>query len=207
MVGNTGQVLTGLDPLATGVTRQDARGFCAWLTKQDQQSKLLGPDDIYRLPTDEEWSRAVGLPLERGATPAERNGRIRGIFPWGFEWPPPDGVDNLADAQAAKKAGLDAVIPGYDDNSSLTAPVGSLPANDRGISGLGGNVSEWVDTDFDKPANGKAALGTVRGGNWRTANSDEALSSARLGVPADAKRNTIGFRIVVARKPEKPAAP
>lgn len=187
----------------TGVTRQDARDFCAWLTKVDQEAKLLGPDDIYRLPTDEEWSRAVGLPLERGSTPAERNGRIRGIYPWGFDWPPPDGTDNLADAQAAKKAGLDAVIPDFDDNASFTAPVGSLPDNDKGIAGLGGNVSEWVDTDFDKPAPDKPALGTVRGGNWRTANADEALSSARLGVPADTKRNTIGFRIVVARKPEK----
>ena len=121
----------------------------------------------------------------------------------GFDWPPPDGTDNLADAQAAKKAGLDAVIPDYDDNASFTAPVGSLPDNDKGIAGLGGNVSEWVDTDFDKPAPDKPALGTVRGGNWRTANEDEALSSARLGVPVDTKRNTIGFRIVVARKPEK----
>lgn len=189
------------------VTRQDARDFCEWLTKIDQEAKLLGPDDIYRLPTDEEWSRAVGLPLERGSTPAERNGRIRGIFPWGFDWPPKDNVDNLADTQAGKKAGLDAVIPEYDDNAPFTAPVGTLPPNDRGICGLGGNVSEWVDTDFDKPQPNKPVMGTVRGGNWRTANPDEALSSARLAVPVDARRNTIGFRIVVARKPlEKPSA-
>ncbi len=186
----------------TSVSRQDARDFCAWLTKRDQEAGLLGADDIYRLPTDEEWSRAVSLPMERGEHPAQRSGRIRGIYPWGFEWPPPDGVDNLADAQAAKKAGLDAVIPDFDDNASFTAPVASLPPNDRGICGLGGNVSEWVDTDYDKPApNGGEALGTVRGGNWRTANPDEALSSSRLGIPPGTKRNTIGFRIVVARKP------
>ncbi len=184
------------------VTRQDARDYCAWLTKRDQESGLLGPDDVYRLPTDEEWSRAAGLPLERGETPSERNGHIRGMFPWGFEWPPPNRVDNLADAQAAKKAGLDAVIPDYDDNAAFTAPVGSLQPNERGICGLGGNVSEWVDSDFEKPnAAHPTPLATVRGGNWRTANSDEALSSYRLGVPADTKRNTIGFRLVVARKP------
>ncbi len=186
-----------------GVTRQDARDFCAWLTKHDQEAKLMGPDDVYRLPTDEEWSRAVGLPLERGETPAERNGRIRGIYPWGFEWPPPDRVDNLADSQAGKKAGLDNVITDYDDNSPYTAPVASLPPNDRGICGLGGNASEWVDTDYDKPTpTNPNPLATVRGGNWRTANADEALSSARLAVPPDARRNTIGFRMVVARKPQ-----
>ena len=187
---------------AIGVTRQDARDFCAWLTQRDQQAGLIGADDVYRLPTDEEWSRAAGLPLERGSTPAERNGRIRGIYPWGYEWPPPDRSDNLADAQAAKKAGLDNIIPDYDDNASFTAPVASLPPNERGISGLGGNVSEWTDTDYEKPsASVTSPTATVRGGNWRTANADEALSSVRTPVPADTKRNTIGFRIVVARKP------
>lgn len=186
-----------------GITRQDARDFCAWLTTHDQETKLIGPDDMYRLPTDEEWSRAVGLPLERGETPSERNGRIRGIYPWGFEWPPPDGVDNLADSQAARKAGLDTVIPEYDDKAPFTAPVGSGVPNDRGIRGLGGNVSEWVETDFDKASStNPTPLGTVRGGNWRTAAGDEALSSVRLAVPPDTRRNTIGFRIVVARKPQ-----
>lgn len=190
----------GTQPIA-GVSREDARDFCAWLTKKEQDAKLIGPDDVYRLPTDEEWSRAVGLPLERGVTPAERNGRIRGIFPWGFQWPPPDRVDNLADVQAAKKAGLDNVIQGFVDQAAFTAPVASLPPNDRGLCGLGGNVSEWVDTDFDKTGpNGGPPLGTVRGGNWRTATTEEALSSTRTPVPADTKRNTIGFRIVVGRK-------
>ena len=190
----------GTQPVA-GVSREEAREFCAWLTKKEQDAKLIGPDDIYRLPTDEEWSRAVGLPLERGATPAERNGRIRGIFPWGFQWPPPDRIDNLADIQAAKKAGLDNVIPGFVDQAAFTAPVASLPPNDRGLCGLGGNVSEWVDTDFDKPiANGSPPQATVRGGNWRTATAEEALSSTRTPFPADTKRNTIGFRMVLGRK-------
>ena len=190
----------GTHPIA-GVSRDEARDFCVWLTKKEQDAKLIGNDDVYRLPTDEEWSRAVGLPLERGATPAERSGRIRGIFPWGFQWPPPDRIDNLADIQAAKKAGLDNVIPGFIDQAAFTAQVGSLPPNDRGLCGLGGNVSEWVDTDFDKNStNGVQPMGTVRGGNWRTATTEEALSSTRTPVPADTKRNTIGFRIVLGRK-------
>jgi len=190
----------GTQPII-GVDREDARQFCVWLTQKEHDAKLIGLDDIYRLPTDEEWSRAVGLPLERGATPQERSGRIRGIYPWGFQWPPPDRVDNLADMQAAKKAGLDNVIPGFIDQAAFTAPVFSLPPNDRGLCGLGGNVSEWVDTDFDKKAPGGAPpMGTVRGGNWRTYAPEEALSSTRTPVPAETKRNTIGFRIVLGRK-------
>jgi formylglycine-generating enzyme required for sulfatase activity len=183
------------------ISRSDAREFCAWLTRQEQEAKLLGPDDEYRLPTDEEWSKTVSLPLERGATPAERSGRIRGIYPWGFEWPPPHGIANLADVEAVKRAGLDNVIPGYVDNAPYTAAVTASPPSDRGICALGGNVSEWVDTDYDAKGKPMAGHGTARGANWRTASPEEALSSTRIPVAPDTKRNTLGFRVVLARKP------
>jgi eukaryotic-like serine/threonine-protein kinase len=195
-----GQGKNGVLPIVA-VSRDEAREFCRWLTVQEQKSRLIGPDDEYRLPTDEEWSRAASLPLERGATPAERSGRIRGIYPWGFEWPPPNHTANLADADAVKKAGLDTIIPGYLDGAPFTAPVTASVANERGIFSMGGNVSEWVDTDFDAKKDPK--MGTARGANWRTASPEEALSSTRLAVPSDAKRNTLGFRIVLSPKPRE----
>lgn len=198
----------GTQPVA-GVDREEARAFCRWLTQREREAGAITAQDEFRLPTDEEWSRAVGLPLERGETPAERNGRIRGIYPWGFEWPPPPQVDNLADLTGARHAGLDSVIADFDDKTAFTAPVTSLPANERGICGLAGNLSEWVDTDYEKapPAAGKDTpappqpLGTVRGGNWRSARQEELLASVRTPVPADTRRNTIGFRIVLGPKP------
>ncbi len=186
-----------------GIDREEARAFCAWLTERERNAGLIGAKDMYRLPTDEEWSRAVGLPLERGTTPAERNGRIRGIYPWGFDWPPPADVDNLADMNASRKANLETVIPGYSDRHAQLAPVGSFTPNDRGILALAGNASEWVDTDYESgktDPKGKANLGTVRGGNWRSANPDELLSSARTPTPPDTKRPTIGFRVVLERR-------
>ncbi len=187
----------------TGVDRAEARAFCAWLTEKERVAGVITANDVYRLPADEEWSRAVGLPLERGTDPADRNGRIRGIYPWGFDWPPPDHIDNFADAAGAKHAGLDNVIPGYDDKAAYTANVTSMMPNDRGIVGLAGNVSEWVDTDFNRMAPGaetKSAPGTVRGGNWRSATPEELLASVRTPVPPETRRNTIGFRIVLAKK-------
>ena len=197
-----------LDDAAKGVTQPvagidltEARAFCAWLTERDRGAGLIGSNDLYRLPTDEEWSRAVGLPLERGADPAERNGRIRGIYPWGFEWPPPANVDNFADLSAAKNAGLETIIAGYDDKTPATATVTSLPFNDRGIAGLAGNVSEWVDTDFNKTSSSlPTPLGTVRGGNWRSAAPEELLSSVRIPAMPSTRRNTIGFRLVLSKK-------
>ncbi|MBX7209681.1 MAG: SUMF1/EgtB/PvdO family nonheme iron enzyme [Verrucomicrobiaceae bacterium] len=200
---------SGTKPV-TSVDRAEARGFCAWLTERERASGTISANDVYRLPTDEEWSRAVGLPLERGADPAERNGRIRGIYPWGFEWPPPDHIDNFADATGARQAGIDSVIPGYDDKSAYPANVTTLQPNERGIAGLAGNVSEWTDTDFNKPVpgqEGKTPLGTTRGGNWRSSSQEELLASTRTPVPPDTRRNTIGFRIVLVKKSAPAAAP
>ncbi len=188
-----------------GVDRNEARAFCAWLTERERNAGLIEAKDVYRLPTDEEWSRAVGLPLERGTTPEERNGRIRGIYPWGFDWPPPSGADNLADMNSALKASLDSTIAGYEDRFPFLAPVTALQPNERGISGLVGNVSEWVETDYQpvpaaKPGEqATPVLGTIRGGNWRTASPEELLASTRLSVPPETRRNTIGFRVVLVR--------
>ena len=188
-----------------GVDRTEARAFCTWLTERERNAGLIDAKDVYRLPTDEEWSRAAGLPPERGATPEERNGRIRGVYPWGYDWPPPNGVDNLADINSARKASLDSAIAGYEDKFPFLAPVAALTPNERGISGLAGNVSEWVDTDFEAPPAAKPgeavkpSLGTTRGGNWRTASPEELLASARMPVPVETRRNTIGFRVVLVR--------
>ncbi|MBE2285832.1 MAG: SUMF1/EgtB/PvdO family nonheme iron enzyme [Prosthecobacter sp.] len=187
-----------------GVDRNEAQAFCAWLTERDRNAGLIGPKDVYRLPTDEEWSRAAGLPPERGITPAERNGRIRGVYSWGYDWPPPNDVDNLADINSARRASLDSAIPGYEDRFAFLAPVAALRPNERGISGLAGNVSEWVDTDYEaapaakpnEPA--RPVMGTTRGGNWRTSVPEELLASARTPVPPETRRNTIGFRVVLA---------
>jgi formylglycine-generating enzyme required for sulfatase activity len=93
--------------------------------------------------------------------------------------------------------------------------VTSLPPGKKGFTGLAGNVSEWVDTDYDSAAPvqpGQPVMGTVRGGNWRSHNPDELLSSARMAVPEKGRRDSIGFRIVLMRgEPEavvsRPATP
>lgn len=185
-----------------GVDRDEARAFCDWLTKKERDLKLIEKTDRYRLPTDEEWSRAAGLPPERGKDPAERNGRVRGIYPWGYDWPPPKGVDNFADQAAERRGGLDKVIKGYDDKFPTLAAVTAIPANEKGLVGLAGNVSEWVDNDFEmNPADKEKVMATVRGGSWRSEDPDELLSSARQPWPPGTRRDNIGFRIVLARTP------
>ncbi len=76
------------------VNWEDAQVFCQWLTNKDQQEGRISPQQRYRLPTDEEWSWAVGLPKEEGATPEEKDGKIKDHYPWGKQWPPPQGAGN-----------------------------------------------------------------------------------------------------------------
>ena len=67
----------------------DAVAFCKWLTDKEHDDNILESRQEYRLPTDPEWSAAVGLKNEGGATPEARDGKIRNEFPWGKQWPPP----------------------------------------------------------------------------------------------------------------------
>ena len=75
---------------------QDAKDFCARLNAAlpaEAQGKIT-----FRLPTDEEWSIAVGLPEEQGRTPQDKSNKVKNVYPWGTDWPPPKTAGNYADA-------------------------------------------------------------------------------------------------------------
>jgi hypothetical protein len=56
------------DPVV-GVSLDDAKEFCKWLTNRERKSGALPGSICYRLPMDKEWSAAVGLKGEVGNTP------------------------------------------------------------------------------------------------------------------------------------------
>jgi eukaryotic-like serine/threonine-protein kinase len=186
----------------TFVSRSDAERFCLWMTKQDRTKGLLEEGQVYRLPTDDEWSMAAGLPRERGESPSERNERIESMFPWGFTWPPPPGVGNLWDAEAVGKLPKKDGIDGFSDGYSAIAPAGSFPlepqAEAHGLRDLAGNVWEWVADDFGGADARTARLGVLRGGSFRTKLRNELLSSHRRAVPLATKADDVGFRIVLS---------
>ncbi len=184
---------SGLDYPAYGIGYADAVAFCAWLTKRERSAGWIRPWQRYRLPTDLEWSRFVGLARETGSTPEERNRGGAAGFPWGPQWPPPTGAGNFADASAAPFFG-GKVIAGYSDGFATTAPVGSFGASPLGLHDLAGNVWEWV---LDPYTDGSDGLQVVRGGGWNSFEREILATAYRNPVPATAREDFHGFRYVL----------
>ncbi len=167
---------------------EDAKAFCEWISKKEGR--------IYRLPTDEEWSVAVGLGRKerrsRSDTPESLSFKVK-EYPWGAEWPPPAGVGNFSDQSRKEKAPSDSgdYIEGYNDGFPMTAPVMSFAPNRFGLFDMEGNVRELVEDWY----NGTEERRVVRGGSWL---NEKVYSSSRLGIlPTERVLHQPGFRLVL----------
>jgi len=177
------------------VNWEDANAFCRWLTEKESAEGTLPKGMRYRLPTDEEWSRAVGLGKEEGATPAEKSGKNGVDFPWGISWPPKGKAGNYADEAYHAEFPVENWIKDYSDGFATTAPVGSFAPNEFGIYDLGGNVWEWCE-DLYEPGGTDRVL---RGASWRDIDRNNLLSSNRHHyAPSLHYYSDYGFRCVVS---------
>jgi formylglycine-generating enzyme required for sulfatase activity len=180
------------DHPVTCVSWDDAQAFCAWLYEKEGLR--------YRLPTDEEWSLAVGV----------------GKYPWGNVFPPPSGAGNYAGVEAntgAFKANNYAFLAEFDDGAERTAPVASYAANRFGFYDLGGNVWEWCQDWYRNSLNdadvvdalkqagiddgGGNQYRVLRGGSWLSGTEFDLRSSRRINGTPTARRDISGFRVVL----------
>jgi hypothetical protein len=181
------------------VSWEDAKVFCEWLTEKERAAGQLAQGQSYRLPTDPEWSAAVGLPPESGAYPRDRDGMITNVYPWGTSCPPrEDEVGNYADKSFHESLGGIAQMATYRDGHATTAPVGSYPTNRHGIFDLGGNVWEWCEDWYDDPNWEFGDYRVLRGASWRTQSQNDLLSSSRTDGAPKERDVTYGFRVVLA---------
>ena len=173
------------DEPVTGVSYLDAIRFCSWLSVKEGKK--------YRLPTDHEWSCAVGLSENASDSIQAKKMRGRDVFPWDGGFPTKQMVGNYGDIQ------------GYADGFKQVANVGKFPANSLGIYDLGGNVKELCDTRYHEiDINHSEQMMTMRGGSWRTVKSSdpefpyETLSSSRRdSILPDQTYDDVGFRCVL----------
>ncbi len=186
------------------VSFHDASAFCEWLTARERTSGRLPAGWSYRLPTDHEWSCAVGLaedaaqPLSTKQTPPG----ITAIFPWSNGKP----VGFFAHSIQGNYAGEESrVLPtqstqwpindGYKDPYPRTAPVGSFPPNFLGIYDLGGNAGEWCST---LASDGRARI--TRGGSWASSGPVSLAANGRSSTEPTRRIDYDGFRVVLSPK-------
>jgi hypothetical protein len=169
------------DHPAVNVSWENAVAFADWLTREERKARRIAKGDRYRLPTDLEWSAAVGLPPERGDTPQARNLGIQDQYPWGGPWPPPPGAGNYGTSL------------GVDPHE--TASRVGVASNRLGVCDLGGNVREWCADWYD----GHQRYRVLRGASWRNTNSDYLLSSYRGNEVPGHRADDVGFRLVLER--------
>ena len=185
-----------------GVSWNEARAFCDWLTERERREGKIRSNQSYRLPTDAEWSAAVG----------------KKKYPWGDTWPPPKNAGNYFDTSGAEAMpGLGAPVAG-DDGFAFTSPVDDFEANGSGLHDLGGNAWEICEDEYrpslndeestkavpsllDERAIDGTPLRVVRGGSWATRLPLMMRSSYRGRVPATYRDNQTGFRVVLAPSP------
>jgi len=191
-------VSAGPDYPVVDVSWDDAKAFCDWLTQTERRAGKIPADARYRLPTDAEWSAAAGIgDRETNGTPAEKSGKVGGVFPWGTQYPPPAGAGNFADLSAREYFTNWPCIEGYRDGFVTTAPVGRFPPNALGLYDLAGNALEWCD-DFYDANRGQRVL---RGGAWNNTGPRSLLSSFREHAAPNRFSVVTGFRCALAPGP------
>lgn len=197
-----GNSLNREDQPAVRLSWQQAASFCNWLSRREglkpfyreRQGIVVGFEPAalgYRLPTEAEWAwvaRVQGDTLKR--------------FTWGEDFPPTSVQENVADNSSAYVTGR--ILNGYEDGYVVSAPVGTFPANHRGVFDLGGNVSEWIHDVYTIPAASGVVvtdpLGAQRGDNYTIRGASWALSrlpELRLSYRdyGQAGRDDVGFRL------------
>ena len=216
----------GDDYPVVGVNWNDAKAFCDWISTKEGRA--------YRMPTDREWSYAVGIgpqeESEKNAIPEKLNGKIKGVYPWGTQWPPPSGAGNFADTSMVAmfptwtdekgKSHPTEGIPGYTDGYPLTSPVFAFKPNKLGIHDLGGNIHQWCDDWFDAQKTQRLSRGTpynhggkIIASSWRTGFrptdrlfSDIGFSGFRCVVVASSVSAGNNPSAKAATPPQMPAA-
>jgi formylglycine-generating enzyme required for sulfatase activity/outer membrane protein assembly factor BamB len=170
------------------ISWHEAVEFCRKATAELRRMKLIGADEVIRLPSEAEWEYAC-----RAGTTTK--------YSFGD-----------ADADLGAYAWFTGNAKGNDP------PVGAKKPNPWGLYDMHGYVWEWcadswrgdlANTPTDgRPFRAETKVWVIRGGSWKD-KADACASASRRGVAADTLDDGIGFRCVKAKAatPQQSPAP
>jgi formylglycine-generating enzyme required for sulfatase activity len=185
------ELITGKDPSKWKgprnsvelVSWDEANDFCQKATAELRKQKLIGAEDVVRLPSEAEWEYAC-----RAGTKTR--------YSFG------DKADDLGE-----HGWFNGNAKGNDP------PVGAKKPNPWGLYDMHGYVWEWCADAWHDSYEGAPADGTareakdakervMRSGSWADA-ADAARSAFRGHAPADRRSDAIGFRCVLIKTADK----
>ena len=169
----------------------DAEMFCTKLTAQLRAANLIAPHELVRLPTEAEWEYCC-----RAGTDTR--------YSFG------DSASKETD-----RADVTSILNEYawhTGNAAGNDPaVGVLKPNPWGLFDMHGYLWEFVSDKYAVPTAGeshapdKAMQGAttriIRSGSWRD-HASSLTSGTRLPIPDHVSSDAIGFRCVIAQKPQ-----
>ena len=176
---------------AVMISWDDAQAFCHWLTERERKTGKLSTNNHYRLPTDHEWSCAVGIGQIETAEgiPESKSAKIKVLY-WGTKWPAPKECGNFSPMLQV-------------DEFNNTSPVGSFAANENGLYDMGGNVYQWCEDWFDT----KQETRVTRGASWGFGYGTFESSYRGARQPHAKSDDGGGFRCVLETAVANSAAP
>jgi len=202
-----------------GVNKNDAIQFADWLTKKERKLGLIKEDEYYRLPTNSEFDKAIGInPLPKNASLKARQqsaekelhqmqkDKSQNLpYSWGHYFPPTSLDGNYHDVEG-KNFGKNIWGPAYEaainrgrnDGYGCTAPVGSYKPQPNGLYDVSGNVSEIVENDGEQDANESSYF--TRGGSYFFNWASQLLPENSEQKPNNFRVDNIGFRLVLDSK-------
>ncbi|MFN7734251.1 MAG: formylglycine-generating enzyme family protein [Pirellula sp.] len=144
----------------------------------------------YVLPTIDEWYKAAFFdPVTQTYNKYANGGNTKPTM--------------VGSGTGANTAVYHRTYPGNADEPAAVNQAGS--ANSFGVTGMGGNAWEWLETESDGTNNSPSSARRYRGGSW--ASGDFSLSSASNGsfdLPTQSLNN-VGFRVVALLANNLPA--
>ena len=194
-----------------GVSWEEAKAFCEWLTQTELSMGRLTERQRYSLPTSAQWTILAG------------NYR----FPWGESFPPNANQGNYAGNEVIgpdwPPTWNSLVLEYNDPQSPRTVKVGRYAGNVNRFDSLAGNAAEWCDSWYSesqshsrqsdwtipsgrlKSDRGGKYFRVVRGGSWFDSKDEDMLrTSTEWAETPDTRNDRVGFRVILIEESANP---